>query len=242
MKASGLAASILLSAISALYGCGGGSDSAGDAAATVPNAATSVGPAEPSTTYLANGEGGIHTTNVAVDASGDFAVGGISYRLQPGGASGCTITSSPADPAISACNVLADGKAFLLCRNTLSPYYAALMVPQAETQAVTYWEVANRTFAGITCGASGVRGTGFTFQIFGNGGAFEQAEYGSSSYGPGTLDNLERTTTCVSAQFCQRLVIYRVGTGPRPHYFLAMLWQIDPSFPPRVVRLYYTRP
>jgi hypothetical protein len=240
MKPTRLAATLLLSGICALYGCGGGSDSApaGDAASSAPSATTAVGPGEPLTSFVSNGEGGINTINVGMDAAGDFSILNTRYKLQSGGASGCTITSDPAEPSFAACNVIAEGKGFLLCRNTLSPYYTGMMLPQSETQAVTYWEVAGRTFTGIACGPTGPRPTGFTFEIYVNGGAFERAEYGTSSWGPGSLEPLERTTTCSAGNSCQRLVVYKVGTGAHPQYFLAMLWQFDPSFPPRVVRLY----
>jgi hypothetical protein len=241
MKPTRLAAILLVSAISALYGCGGGSSDsapASDAASSVPTPTTAVGPGEPLTSFVSNGEGGVNTVNFGVDASGGFSVLNGTYKVQSGGASGCTIASDPADPSVAACNVIAEGKGFLLCRNTLSPYYTVMMLPQSETQAVTYWEVAGRTFTGIACGPTGPRATGFTFEIYVNGGAFERAEYGTSSWGPGSLEPLERMTMCSQGQMCQRLVIYKVGTGAHPQYFLAMLWQLEPSYPPRVVRLY----
>ena len=237
MKPTRLAATLLVSAISALFGCGGGSE--GEAPSPVPATAAEPGPGEPLTSFVANGEGGISTLNVGVDAAGDFTVAGTGYHLQTGGASGCTITSNPADTTISKCNVLADGKGFLLCANTLSPYYTAMMLQQSEAQAVTFWELAGRTLTGIACGDSGLRMTGATFEVWANGGAFEKAEYGSSTWGPGVMDQYERTTTCTPGMWCQRLVVYKVGVGPRTQYFLALLTQLDPGIPPRLVRLYF---
>ena len=195
------------------------------------------------TGFLAAGEGAIAVAGINLDASGNFssASGQTAYRLQQTG-SGCSMASTPADADVAICNVLAAGKAFVVCANTLTPHYTGTLFRQSDVQTVTHWELAGKTLTGIACGASGPRANGYRFVFAANGeSAIEYSGDSTWNYGAGAPDYMERTTTCnvSSGGFCQRLVIFKLADGAATHYFLMVLWQVDPTLPARPVNLYF---
>jgi len=194
------------------------------------------------TGFVAAGEGSIATPTIDLDAAGNFssASGQRAYQLQQGG-SACSLMSTPSDPAAAICNVLAAGKAFLVCANTLTPHFTGTLFRQSDTQVATHWELAGRTLTGIACGASGPRSTGYRFVFSASGdSAIEYSGDSTWNYGAGAPDYMERTTSCKvsGGGFCQRLVIFKLTDGAATHYFLMVLWQVDPTLPARPVNLY----
>jgi hypothetical protein len=240
-------------AIGVLSGCGGGGG--GDATPTA--AAPSVTPATPTagtssadessgslTSFLVNGEGSIATGNAAIDDSGNFSTtsGSTRYQLQQSGGSGCSITSTPADPSVAVCNVLAGGKAFLFCPDTFTPHYTAALFREADVQVVAHWELAGKTLTGLACGPSAPRTTSYSF-VFSADAETAMQYTGPSTwgYGSGALDGMERTTTCTLTNigFCERLVIYKVRNGTATQYFLLVLSQFPSTGAQQPVNLYF---
>ena len=238
-----------------LYGCGGGG---GGGAEPTPTAAPSVtptpapgptqssssAPSAPLTSFLSNGEGTIATLSIGIDEAGNIAGTGpdAQYQLQQTGASGCSMSSNPADPTVAACNLLAGGKAFLFCADTLTPHYTVALFREAEVQVVTHWELAGKTLTGLACGPSGPRATSYSF-VFSSDGetAMEYTGLSTWGYGSGSLDMMERTTTCVltNVGFCERLLIYKVRSGTATQYFLLVLWQMPSTGAQRPVNVYF---
>jgi len=236
-------AGAMMLAMSLLAGCGGGGADPSSSAAAAPGVVAN-DPAPRLTSFLANGEGSIFTLDVRLDESGNVAnaATGTHYQLQQSGASGCSMSSNPADPSIAACNVLAESRAFLFCGDTLSPHYTVALFRQSDVQVATHWELAGKTLTGIACGASGPRSTDYSFVISANGeAAMEYTGLSTWSYGAGSLDAMERTTTCTltNVGFCQRLLIYKIRSGTATQYFLLVLWQMPSAGAQRAVNLYY---
>ena len=240
-------------AICVLTACGGGgSDSAPAAAPSVtpdpsaasPGASASAGlPSRPLTSFLSNGEGTIATYNIDIDDTGSFSStsGGTRYQLQEN-SSGCSMTSNPTDADVAVCNVLAAGKAFLFCENTLTPHYTAGLFRRSDVEVATHWELAGKTLTGIACGSSGPRTTSYSFVFSADGEtAIEYTGPSTWNYGAGSLEMMERTTSCTltNVGFCQRLLIYKVRNGGATHYFLLVLWQMPATATPRPVNVYY---
>jgi hypothetical protein len=235
-------ASALASAVLALTGCGGGGDGPDDTAANTPAPATTLpAPAEPVVSYLVNGEGGVATLNIGVDASGSFTQGTTRYQLQTNGALECTISSNPADPNTVACNVLADGKGFLLCENTLSPHFNYTFFRQSEAQMGTHWELGGKTLTGLSCGTAGPRITTYSFSFSSDAeSAVEHAGPATNMYGAGIPDLYEQPAGYGVGQFHERFAIYKIKSGATTQYFLLVLHQIDdPIVTPRPVNLYF---
>jgi len=236
-------ASILIWTIVRLAGCGGGGDGPNGAAANTPAPAATLPASEPAASFLLNGKGTVATVTVGVDASGNFTQGTTQYQLQTNGPSECTMTSNPADPSTVACNVLADGKGFLLCENTLSPHINHTMFRQSDVQMGTHWELGGKTLVGISCGTAGPRMiTNYSFSFSADAEiATEQAGPNSSMYGAGIADLYELPTgSSAGAGLRQRWAIYKIKSGATTKYFLHVLYQIDdPTVPPRPVNLYY---
>ena len=241
---------VVLAVVTLVNGCGGGGESDA-AAATAPSAAqptasgpgepTAPGPADALTTFLVNGEGGVGTLKIGLDASGNVTQSGTHYQLQAGGPSGCTMTSEPSDPSVASCNTLAGGKGFLLCENTLSPHFNFTFFRESDVQVATHWELGGRTLTGLSCGTSGPRTTAYTFTFSSDAEtAIEQAGPITNNYGAGIPDLYDQPTGYQSfANLRQRWVIYKVSSGAATQYFLLVLSQTDPTLPARPVNLYF---
>jgi hypothetical protein len=228
-----------------LTACGGGSDGPAAPAATAPapaaSSASAPAPTEPLASFLLNGKGGIGTLTIGIDASGAFTEAGTRYQLQANGPTGCAMTSDPVDQSVALCNPLLDGKSFLLCEDILSPHFGATLFRQSDVHVVKHWELAGQTLTGLSCGASGPRKTSYTF-TFSNDGemATERAGPVTNNYGAGVPEMITQPSGLpATGDWRQRWVIYKATSGTATQYFLLVLWQIDPSLPPRPVNLYF---
>lgn len=231
LNGSGLALRLAFSAatVSLIAACGGGGG--GDtmaetaSAATPPTPATAAPfvPVQPTTRYLANGEGGIGTALLDLDANGMVKVDDALITIKAGGASGCTGTSTPADPDSVVCNLLAEGKAFLFCPNTSSSFFDLAMFRESDFQLASGSELGGLTMVGLSCGPTGVRTLATQKIDFAAGGSPAVQSFGNGSSTWTTNDVLGGFLSTNGARYFdyqRRWVVYKTVAGNRTTYFL----------------------
>lgn len=217
----------------ALQGCGGGGDGGGQpGVASHARAATAQG------RYFVNVDGGIGTGVMEIDAAGSFMAEGTTYRLAKGGPTGCTMTSDPLDPPDPVCNLFAGDQGFLLCENPTEtgPYFGAVFLPEAATQAAPVSELAGLKLQGLTCGADGPRPGAKTLEVAADGSSVLLTHLRPDGSDGGTMRYdawwFPQATQAQGTRYFdqqERWAIYKVGSDEGTTYVFLDLYQ--PLFP-----------